>query len=346
MPEVNYRNLKKTVNSNSGYNLYLLEGDIDLVNHFENKILNNALGEKYSDFDFNLFKGENLSLEKLSLSLQTFPLTSKTKCVIIKNLEWENLSSEDMEELLTIISDVPIFIVLIITQTSKIIGTKNTSKFKKIQSFVKANGIYSNLSQKDISIEKQLISWAKEEYGKELSTLTAKKIKELCLGYSIGEIKNELKKICEFETAPCINDDSLKIIWKSKASASVFDLPKALFKEDALTCFKVLDDLFSQKEEPFSILAVIGNEYIDIYRVKVFLELGKNFEEVSEIFDYKRKEFRLKNAYNRCKKLKMQSIKNSFRHLIEADLKLKSSLLDFKTIISELIVLLLEELKS
>ncbi len=346
MPEMNYKDLKKNISKSPSANLYLLEGDMDLVNYFETKLVNNILGEKRSDFDFNLFKGENASLEKLALSIQTFPMTSKTKCVIIKNLAWENFNSEDIEELLIILSDIPHFTVIIITQTNKIIGAKNTSKFKKLQSFVKTNGIYSPLSQKDISIEKQLISWAKEEYNKELPTLLAKKIKESCLGYSIGEIKNELKKVCEFEKSSVISNKSLEIIWKTKSNVNVFELPKALFKENAPKCFEILDDLFSQKEEPFSIVAVIGSEYIDIYRVKTFIELEKNSADLTEIFDYKRKEFRLKTAYYRCKKLNMQSIKNSFKYLIEADLKLKSNSLDPKTIISELIVRLMEEMKS
>lgn len=346
MHEITYKDLKEIVSSNSRYNLYLLEGDMDLVNYFENKIVNNALGEKRSDFNLNVFKGETFSLEKLDLSLQTFPIVSKAKCVIIKNLAWENFSIEDIEEFLKIISDIPSFTVLIIKQTSTIIGAKNISKFKKIQGFFKINGIYSNLSKKDIPIEKQLISWAKEEYNKKLPPFLAKKIKESCSGYSIFEIKNELKKICEFEKNSIISSTSLEIIWKSKLNISVFELPKAIFQENVHKCFEILECLFSQKEEPSSIVAVIGSEYIDIYRVKVFLELKKKSAELKEIFDYKRKEFRLKNAYYRCQKLKMQSIKNSFKYIIEADYKLKYNSIDSKTIISELIVLLLEELKS
>lgn len=346
MPETNYNSLKKIIDSNSSYNLYLLEGEMDIVNYFEAKIVNNTLGEKHSDFDFNLFKEENLKLEKLALSLQTYPITSKAKCTVIKNLAWESYSSEEIDELLAIISDIPSFTTLIIIQTSKIIGVKNTSKFKKIQNFVRGSGIYASLTQKDISIEKTLVAWAKEQYSKELSLSQAKEIKKSCPGYSISEIKNELKKICEFEKASVINDKSLEIIWKSKPNISIFELPKALFAKNACKCFEVLESLFIQKEEPFSIVSVIGNEYIDIYRVKVFLELGKNSAELTEIFDYKRKEFRLKNAYYRCKKLSMESIINSFKQLIEADLKLKSNSLDSKTIISELIVRLLKEMES
>jgi len=214
MPETNYNGLKKIIDSNSSYNLYLLEGEMDIVNYFEAKIVNNTLGEKHSDFDFNLFKGENLKLEKLSLSLQTYPITSKAKCTVIKNLAWESSNpsvatvsngvvtavKEEIDELLAIISDIPSFTTLIIIQTSKIIGVKNTSKFKKIQNFVRGSGIYASLTQKDISIEKTLVAWAKEQYSKELSLSQAKEIKKSCPGYSISEIKNELKKISIFFT--------------------------------------------------------------------------------------------------------------------------------------------------
>lgn len=344
MSELNYEQLKKSISSNKLENLYLLQGEPELVTYFEKEIINKILGNKYTDFDISILNEESFSNKNLSISLDTFPMTTEKKCIIVKDIPWEFLNDEDLKTLLDIISDIPDFSVLVIIQLSPITGSKNANKFHKIQSFIKKNGVVSNFSQNDITIDKQLIIWAKREYNKKLDIDQAKKIVNLCKGYQIHEIKNELKKICEFEKTSNITEESLNIIWKSKPKISIFELPKALFYMNTSKCFEILNLLLEQNEEPIYIVNILALEYIDIYRVKLLLENSKSPLELAKIFDYKNKEFRIKNAQNRAQKLSMKSIISCLKIIIEADLKLKSTSIDSKTILSEMLILLLKNM--
>lgn len=342
MSELNYNKIKENLDKNIIENLYFLEGDSDLVNEIETQILDKILTKKYTDFDFNIFNSDNLSCESLYNSIQTPPITAEYKCVLIRDISWENIFNEDLEELLKIISDVPEFCVLIITQISQVIGLKNSNKLKKIRDYVKKNieYIYLNVSKKDILIEKELINWAKNDYQKELSLELSKKISILCQEYTIRQIKNELKKICELEQKNYITEDTINKICETSTKINIFELPKCLFSGNIKKCFDILNILLEQNEDIFSIISILNNEYADINRVKILLNLGVNTNELTKIFDYSRKEFRVKIALDRAKKISDINLKNSLKYLIEADLKLKSSTIDTKTVICELLLLL------
>ena len=193
-------------------------------------------------------------------------------------------------------------------------------------------------------MEKQLILWAKRDFNKKLDPYIARKILNLCSGYQIHEIKNELKKICELEKENKITDNSLEIIWKSQKKINIFSITKALISLDVNKCLEILTDLFSQNEEPTYILNVLSMEFIDIYRVKLFLENKKDFLELTKIFDYKNKEFRLKNAQKIAYKLSFEKIIEVLKILINADEKLKTSKINPQVILTELVITLIKKI--
>lgn len=338
MAELNYAELKKNISTNVLNQIYFLQGEEYLIEYFEKLLKKQILGDKYSDFDIITFNGDNLNLEKLSIALETFPMQTPKKCVIIRNLPIDSWHSDDINKFNEIISDIPDFSYLIISQYDNLSIAKNFSKIKKI---IAKNGVIANFSKTDIPIEKQLVLWAKKEFGKILTPEDAAYIKKMCPEHSIGALKNELKKICEFETSENITKESLEILVSSKPKTNIFSLPKAIFEKDANKAFEILESLLNQKEEPVAILTIISNEYVDLFRVKCFLESGKDPLELAKIYDYKGKEFRIKNAQKRCRQISKDKINSYINYILEADTKLKSTSLNPKLVLSELIAKLI-----
>ncbi len=104
--------------------------------------------------------------------------------------------------------------------------------------------------------------------------------------------------------------------------------------------FEILDILLFKKEEPIAILSVMASSYIDMYRVNAALQSGKNIQAVAEIFDYKRKMFRLENAQTQLKydvNLK-KSLRGYIDLITKTDVMLKSSRMDPKILLEKLIV--------
>ena len=346
MSEITYQKLKESLKSNDISPVYFLDGDQELVTELEKEIIDKILNKKYTDFDLNIFNSDNLSCDELSVALQTFPMTTNKKCVVVHDICWETLPVEESEKLLEIFIDIPDFCVLIITQVSPVIGTKNSNKLNKLKNLIKKSKdfVYTRVEQKDICIEKQLILWAKENYKKELSPENSLIIKKICSDFTVLQIKNELKKICEYEKTSQITEDSIKIICANNPKSNVFEMSKNLFSGDISKCLELLNIMFDQNEDVFGVINILTNDFVDVLRVKILLENNIETTKLLEFFDYARKEFRIKIALQRAKKITKTKLKNSLKILINTDLKLKSSTIDSQTVLSELLVLLHKEL--
>ena len=344
MPEINFNEFKKSLNQEKKSNIYMLSGEEYLVSYCKNAIEKNLFQEnELNDFNRTYFNGENnLNLSQIEVAVETLPINSEKKCVIINNISWGTLSEEDIQNLANLINDIPEYCVFIICNNSAPIGKKETSKFKKIQKIITEKGTYVNLDSKDIPLEKQLIFWAKKEYGKELPLEYSKLIIKLCPNTDIKGLKNELSKICLKEKEEVITQDSVSIISEYKSKRNIFDLPKSLFSKNYKKSLDILKELLDQKEDPIGIVAVLSSEYIDLYRAKIFTSKNENPIKLKNIFDYKNKEFRIKNAEQKCKNISLENIIKSLEHLTESDLKLKSTTLNPKLIVEELLVKLIK----
>ena len=104
-------------------------------------------------------------------------------------------------------------------------------------------------------------------------------------------------------------------------------------------------ELFEQKEDPIGIVAVLSSEYIDLYRAKIYTVKNENPMDLKDVFDYKNKEFRIKNAVQKSKNISLENIIKSLDYLSEADLKLKSTTINPKLVIEELVIKLIKNYK-
>ncbi|MBR0423774.1 MAG: DNA polymerase III subunit delta [Clostridia bacterium] len=344
MPEINFNEFKKNLSQEKKSNIYMLSGEEYLVSYCKNAIEKNFFQEnELNDFNKTYFSGENnLNLSQIEVAIETLPINSEKKCVIINNISWGALNEEDIQNLTNLINDIPEYCIFIICNSSTPNGKKEISKFKKIQKTITEKGIYVNLDSKDIPLEKQLIFWAKKEYDKELPSEYSKLIIKLCPNTDIKGLKNELEKICLKEKENVITKDSISIISEYKSKRNIFDLPKSLFSKNYKKSLDILEELFDQKEDPIGIVAVLSSEYIDLYRVKIYTIKNENPMNLKNIFDYKNKEFRIKNAEQKSKNIRLENIIKSLEYLIDADSKLKSTTINPKLIVEELLIKLIK----
>lgn len=344
MAEITFNQFKKNLSQPKKNNTYMFSGEEYLVNYCKNAIEKNLFSKnELNDFNKICFSGENgLNLSQIEVAIETLPINSEKKCVIIDNISWNTLSDEDIKNLIALISDIPEYCVLIICGNPYPNGKKDLSKFKKIQKAVSEKGIYVNADSKDIPLEKQLIFWAKKEYGKELPAEYSKLILKLCPNTDIKGLKNELEKICLNEKNDVITKESISIISEYRSKRNIFDLPKSLFSKNYTKSLEILEELFAQKEDPIGIVAILSSEYIDLYRAKIFTLKNKNPMNLKNIFDYKNKEFRIKNAVQKSENISLKNIIKALDLLLEADLKLKSTNINSKLTVEELVIKLIK----
>lgn len=325
MPKVTQREFERQVKDKNFSKLYFIYGD-DVYNIAcaKDALIKQIVENRSNSFDYSEIDGQNFDIYKLGLSLEQYPINAIRKCVLIKNLDVDLLSSNELEELYSILSDIPEYCSLIVCQTTIKIDNKSSSKWKKTVSLMEKIGVVLKIdTQIKTSIEKETVKLANKR-NKVLSFKNASLICNLC-GNDLLKIKNEIDKVCAFEENEEISKDSIERVVTGNFETNVFEMCKMLTAGRYCETFKILHSLFFQKEEPIAILSVISSVYVDMYRVKVAVQSGLPGSYIADVFDYKRKEFKIKIAEKNIVNISMDSLKKIIEILVQVDLKLKSS---------------------
>ena len=343
MAKITKDELKKNISEQNFSNLYLMTGEEYFLNNFKKSLVDAILKENLNDFNFFNISSENLDVDKLEINVNTYPVGSAKKCIVINNLPLSRLEDGEFDSFANLLKDIPEFPTVIIAQTEKPSGVKNTNRIKKLQKVADEFGTYVNFEAEKSDIRSELTNHAKAHFNKTMDKQLAEKLIHRCNGYSMRELINELTKICEFEKSEVLTENSLNIVLESKEKIKIFALPKLIIAGETSKALKTLESLLEQGEDPIVIVAVISGEYLDMLRVKALLNAKIPTGELASIFDYKSKEFRIKNAERNCRSKSLSNIKSCLKLLTEADKKLKSTALSPNLILSELIAKLSQE---
>lgn len=338
MAKLNCNDFSKHIANGVLSNLYFLTGEKYFVDKFKSKLCDGILGENKNDFNMFSISSENLDIDKLEVNIDTYPIGSNKKCIVINNLPVDMWNDKALENFENIIKNMPCFTILILAQTEKPSGLKNSNKLKKIRSIAEKLGVYAEFSLSEMNVETELVNIAKQNFQKDLSKSLASKIIKKCSGYDMFALINELQKICEFEHSEKITENALSVVCENHEKENIFYLPKLILSGETQKAVAMLENLINQGETAVSIISVIGGDYIDMFRVKTLRDNNIPTSILTEIFDYKKKEFRIKNAEKNSRNRTLEDIKKCLNLILKADEKLKNSSLPEKLVLTELVV--------
>lgn len=341
-----YNYLEKEITTKNFHKIYLFYGEQPyLVKYYRRKFVASILGGKINNFNFTTIDGGELDLKQLSMCIDSLPIGENLKCVVIENLNPSGLSTKEFKMFLDILDDIPKYCILIISQTLENLDFKKSNKWSKINSTVNRLGIavnFSNINKKNLC--DFLIDLARKN-GQNISINVVSRLIDIC-GTDLNILRNEVIKLCcnnyPKKDIEALTSENINLISRQFNSINIFEICKYLMNGDVQTTLKHIEYLLYQKESEIAILGVIINHYLDIYRVKLFMKYNKSINDLKQNFDYYNKEFRLNLAKNYAKKLAFRQIDRSIKNLLHADLKLKSTSINGKLILQELIVNLIQ----
>lgn len=86
------------------------------------------------------------------------------------------------------------------------------------------------------------------------------------VGNDLNALTNEVTKLCAFAGGGEITAEQVEKTVTKNMETTVFLLSNALVRGDYSKAYALLDLLMAQREEPYTILAVLSSAYIDMYR--------------------------------------------------------------------------------
>lgn len=333
--------MKKQIKEKDFACLYMIYGDeAYLKSFYARRICDVAVDNALRDFNFHRFEGKSIDYDALSDAVEAFPMMSERTCVLLKDVPVDALAQNEREKLMLILRDIPSTCTVVLWMDTVIVDAKKSAKWK---AFLKEISPYAALVPLDkrgkTDLVKMIVGGAQKR-GCTVSADNAAYMLQLA-GDDLTNLLQELEKLCAFKKEGEITRQDIDAVTVRTVGAVVFDLSKAMFSGDATKAFSILSTLLRQKAEPVMILGALIACYVDMYRIKTATLGGVRTEEVTAAFNYRGKEFRLRNAARDGAKLSLQEVRQCLEILANCDKNLKGSGMDAQLLLEQCITQLM-----
>ncbi len=341
MAEFNRKELKKQINNKEFSNIYLIYGEEKMyVKTDTDYLVAKLMGKEPPEFNYHNFT-KDYDLDKIAVAVQVVPFMSEYNCVRIADFDANSASKAELERLIEIIKNVPDTTVLILTMPTLQQDPKKLGDFSKLLNVVKKIGVVCEINQEsDISLARQIIKWADSRNIK-IEQVDAYKLQEY-VGYDLHSIKNELDKLCNFVgDGGQITETHIEKLVTKRLEANIFNLTDAIIAGDSNKAYEIIDVLFYQKEDANDIINVISMAYIDFYRVRVASECGVPLSQIASDFGYGKREFVLKKAQNKIRKISTQGLRNSLNDIADVCSQMRTVTVNGRIVVETLVAKLI-----
>ena len=318
---------------------YLIFGEEQMyIKKYTEKLVTAVAGKEPNDFNFHTFSGD-VNLDEFAASVQIVPFMSEYNCVLLSDVFFDNMNSDDLSRFSDITKNSPDTTVLILSMPSYK-PSKNKAAITAFKKLADKKGVvceFGILTQ--VELEKFIAKWANEN-GKLISHINAAKLISYC-GKDMNLLKNEVNKTSAYAKGEEITLEDIDKLATVNLESKIFALSDAVLNGNAEKAFLTLDNLFYQREEPIMMLYVLSASYIDAYRMRVADESGVTKNEVASEFAYKNRAFVLENAKRATRKVTTQALRKSINLLLKADADFKSASVNHRLYMEQLIAQLL-----
>lgn len=339
MAKLDETGLKAQIKTADYSNAYLIYGEESYLKEFYvSQMKKKIVDPTFESFNFHQFDGKDTDMDDILKDAQMLPMMSEYNFVLVRDYPIEK-SKNDLKLLKEFLEDVPESTVFVFYYAAKDPDLKSSS-FKNLEKYFDNAGAVVRLDKRsENEIAKLLVSGAKKR-GAVLELHNAKYLISVS-GNDMKNLLNELDKLSYFVNGGEITREIIDNMATKCLQARVYDLSKAVVGGNFDLAYSVLDTLFSMKEDPIMLNAIIIGVYVDMYRVKCAKTAGNSYDDVAKHFNYKGREFALRNASRDCAALNENQLRKSLDVIMDTDLKLKSTSTDKRLLLEEMIVKLI-----
>ncbi|MCR5637177.1 MAG: DNA polymerase III subunit delta [Clostridiales bacterium] len=350
MPKINEQEFKKLLSSDILGGLYMIYGEEKYyVKYYADKLCEKIAGKEPDEFSFHIFKDLS-NLDEIASACDIIPFNADCNCVVLKDIDIDEAfkglrtDSGSGKELLGKITEIlkkanneTAIIISQPTVTPKAAGAQ-----KKITEFCEKNGTVLYIPKKSESELIKIVLRMAKKRDCEISPNNAQSIIYRC-GTDVNTLINECEKLFAYCKGREAEADDIELIITPNPEYNVFKVAESIIYENTDTAYKILDDMFTQKQPPENILGLISKAYCDMYRVRVAIQSGMRSTELAGKFDYTaNKTFLLEKAEKNSKHISTDALRKMIDLLYEADRKIKNTSLDKRAVLETLIAELSE----
>jgi DNA polymerase III subunit delta len=307
-----------------GEDLYSIENAVRAIENAVQPLIT-------SEFDVENFNSQDKEFADIIDTAYTFPFGSGKRLLIFKGFEDKKDSKTRLTSYLKNVNDSTVFVIIRYGSISNLEVEPYTSLLKKDFLF----------EAKELKGD-ELISWILKftaRKGKNINPVSAGILVDM-VGENRTLIEMQLQKIFAFlGDAKEITNEVIKTISSELKEYTIFDLQNAIGVRNKTKAFETAFNLLDKGKDALFIIAMLNRYFTAIAQIPELEKSGKSDFEISRainVSSYYYKDYKQASRY--FKDLKMIEIAHA---LLEADISLKSTAMEQKTLISVLITQIL-----
>lgn len=328
---MNYEDMLNLTKQEKIYPVYLFYGKENyLKEDISKKLRKRLIDSAYRELNYKVFYGEKLSINEIINDLDTLPLISKHKLLVIK--EAEKIDKNNEKKLINYFNRLSLKNIF----STLIIIYKESNPSKELMAAIKRIGVVANFS---IADKGKLVLWIKSRFRQSSKKITQEALFYLqsIVGSDLGRLFNEIEKIDIYtKEQKIIEKEDIMITIGGSEAVNIFKVLDSVGDKDIKNAIDGLVKLNQGDLHHLSVFAMIYRQIKLILQTKLLLAKGFNSKEVEK--KLKLPYFVVEKMIRQSKKYTFKEICKSYELLNIADLEFKDSQKEPKIILEELVM--------
>ena len=279
-----------------------------------------------SDFDKEIiYCDDKVNLSQLLSMASSFPFGSDKKFILVKEFD----KVKDIKSLTDYVLDPPMFTTIAFIHN----GELQSPEKEPYKSLIAQKFIFEAKELKGDNLIYWLIEYARKN-GRQLSQENAQLLTEIS-GGNRSLLEDQLEKIFIYlGTEKVIDFSTIKALSASLKENTIFDLQDALGRKDKEKSVKILYNLLEKGTEPTFIIAMLTKYFTGLSRVN---EMKDKIPDDVAARIVGTHPFYYKNYKSARSKFSDKDLFRSFNAILNADIQLKTTSFDPKSLFTVLI---------
>lgn len=285
--------------------------------------------------EFNYFKLDSERLEFLQDAVQSSPMMSEKKLVVLRGLDFsKEIKDSDVSFIEELINDLPFY-------THIIFSCRELSKSSaKISKLLKDKCTVCEFKKQGAS---EIFRWIINVVNKSEMKITkdAAELITQYAGFDMNTLKNEIDKCCAYSKEEgIITENTIKQVVTRNIESKTFDLLDAVMDMQKEKALRIFAELEKDKEEPVLINGALAKTIMDVLEYKLLKNEGLSPSAISGKMGLR--PFQQKKYARYCDKMSEKFLQRMVSRCSEFDISFKSGVINGYTGLSLLICEMME----
>lgn len=323
-----YGDLKQALKVGRVPSLLLLYGEeAYFVEEASRLVCDAVVAPETRDFNLTQFHGKEFRASEVIEQAQTFPVFASRRLVMLKNIQ--DAPAEQLEVLASYLDDPAAETVLLVTGSKIDTRRKFFKQFKQVGETLEFKKIYDN----------QLPSMVRDFARDQGVTFTGPALQLFCkrVGTNLVETRGELDKLISYlGQRNLAEEDDVAAVVSDTRIESVFELTDALGEGQRAEALRLLNRLLDEGQAPLMVLAMLTRHFRQLWKTRELVARKTPQKDLPRLIGIS--PYFLKGLVRQSGFYGSAQYRAVFQRLLAADLALKSSAGDARTLLEGLVI--------